>query len=63
MDRTIVDKKKLRVFYTDPLDYHSIVEALEGCCGLFYSFEPPSDQPSYDVCSVISFDFSWIFNG
>ncbi|KAI3781428.1 hypothetical protein L2E82_11443 [Cichorium intybus] len=48
MERTIVDKKKLRVFHTDPLDYHSIMEALEGCYGLFYSFEPPSDQPSYD---------------
>ncbi|PWA48022.1 NAD(P)-binding Rossmann-fold superfamily protein [Artemisia annua] len=48
MERTAVSNKKLRVFQTDPLDYHSIVEALEGCCGLFYSFEPPSDQPSYD---------------
>lgn len=46
------ESMKLRVFQTDPLDYHSIVEALEGCCGLFYSFEPPSesesDHPSYD---------------
>ncbi|KAK9054860.1 hypothetical protein SSX86_025939 [Deinandra increscens subsp. villosa] len=38
----------LRVFHTDPLDYHSIVEALDGCYGLFYSFQPPSDQSSYD---------------
>ncbi|XP_076923795.1 cinnamoyl-CoA reductase 1-like isoform X2 [Bidens hawaiensis] len=40
--------KNLRVFHTDPLDYHSIVEALTGCYGLFYSFEPPSDLP-FDV--------------
>lgn len=42
------DKKKVRVFHSDPLDYHSIMDALRGCCGLFYSFEPPSDQPNYD---------------
>ncbi|XP_059625087.1 cinnamoyl-CoA reductase-like SNL6 [Cornus florida] len=42
------DNKKLRVFHLDPLDYHSIMDALKGCCGLFYSFEPPSDQPNYD---------------
>ncbi|KAI3514947.1 hypothetical protein L1887_13695 [Cichorium endivia] len=48
MERTIVDNTNLRVFHTDPLDYHSIVEALDGCYGLFYSFEPPSDHPSYD---------------
>ncbi|KAD0923306.1 hypothetical protein E3N88_43545 [Mikania micrantha] len=42
------DGKNLRVFHTDPLDYHSILKALEGCYGLFYSFEPPSDQPFYD---------------
>ncbi|KAK2977220.1 hypothetical protein RJ640_028425 [Escallonia rubra] len=42
-------KKKLRIFQSDPLDYHSILDALKGCCGLFYSFEPPSDQsPAYD---------------
>ncbi|KAK6936522.1 3-beta hydroxysteroid dehydrogenase/isomerase [Dillenia turbinata] len=38
------DKRKLRVFKADPLDYHSIVEVLQGCCGLFYSW----DQPIYD---------------
>ncbi|KAL4572533.1 hypothetical protein LXL04_019312 [Taraxacum kok-saghyz] len=48
MIRRNIDNKNLRVFHTDPLDYHSIVEALEGCCGLFYSFEPPFDQLSYD---------------
>ncbi|XP_057970050.1 cinnamoyl-CoA reductase-like SNL6 [Malania oleifera] len=42
------DNKKLKIFQSDPLDYHSIVDALKGCCGLFYSFEPPPDQPTYD---------------
>jgi hypothetical protein len=28
------------------------MDALKGCCGLFYSFEPPSDQPTYDVCQL-----------
>ncbi|XP_021624177.1 cinnamoyl-CoA reductase-like SNL6 isoform X1 [Manihot esculenta] len=42
------NSKKLRVFYSDPFDYHSIMDALKGCSGLFYSFEPPSDQPNYD---------------
>ncbi|MCE0481845.1 hypothetical protein HAX54_039934 [Datura stramonium] len=40
--------KKLICFHADPLDYHSIVDALKGCCGLFYSFETPSDYPTYD---------------
>ncbi|KAK9271597.1 hypothetical protein L1049_001959 [Liquidambar formosana] len=42
------DTKKLRVFHSDPLDYHSITDALKGCCGLFYSFDPPSDHRTYD---------------
>ncbi|KDP39532.1 hypothetical protein JCGZ_02552 [Jatropha curcas] len=42
------NSKKLRVFYSDPFDYQSIMDALKGCYGLFYSFEPPSDQPNYD---------------
>lgn len=42
------NNKKLKVFHSDPFDYHSIMDALKGCCGLFYSFEPPSDQPTYD---------------
>lgn len=42
------NKKKLRVFPADPLDYHSIMDALKGCSALFYSFEPPSDHPNYD---------------
>ncbi|XP_073314893.1 phenylacetaldehyde reductase [Primulina huaijiensis] len=40
--------EKLRVFHSDPLDYGSIMQALKGCCALFYSFEPPSDHPTND---------------
>ncbi|WCJ27774.1 NAD(P)-binding Rossmann-fold superfamily protein [Euphorbia peplus] len=42
------EMKNLKVFYSDPFDFQSIMDALKGCCGLFYSFEPPSDQPTYD---------------
>ncbi|XP_008238223.1 PREDICTED: cinnamoyl-CoA reductase 2-like [Prunus mume] len=42
------DKKKLKVFNLDPFDYQSILDALKGCSGLFYAFEPPPDQPNYD---------------
>ncbi|KAM7259338.1 hypothetical protein ACFE04_015079 [Oxalis oulophora] len=42
------DKEKLKVFVADPFDYQSIVDALKGCSGLFYSYEPPQDQPNYD---------------
>ncbi|XP_057464199.1 cinnamoyl-CoA reductase 1-like [Actinidia eriantha] len=42
------DKKRLRVFHSDPLDYHSILDALRGCSGLFYCFEPLPDHPTYD---------------
>lgn len=42
------DNMRLKVFHSDPLDYHSILDALKGCCGLFYSFAPPSDHPTYD---------------
>ncbi|KAF5442563.1 hypothetical protein F2P56_035207 [Juglans regia] len=42
------DHEKLRVFHSDHLDYHSIMDALKGCSGLFYCFEPPPDQPTYD---------------
>ncbi|EYU45390.1 hypothetical protein ABFS82_06G008400 [Erythranthe guttata] len=46
--RQSIENKKLRVFNSDPLDYHSIMDALKGCCALFYSFELPSDNPTYD---------------
>ncbi|XP_059456919.1 cinnamoyl-CoA reductase-like SNL6 [Corylus avellana] len=42
------EHKKLRVFHSDHLDYHSILDALKGCSALFYTFEPPPDQPTYD---------------
>ncbi|KAE9596933.1 hypothetical protein Lal_00007620 [Lupinus albus] len=42
------DPNKLKIFRSDPFDYHSIIDALRGCSGLFYSFEPPLDQPHYD---------------
>ncbi|KAM1254352.1 hypothetical protein ACFX2J_042109 [Malus domestica] len=47
-DDELVKKKKVSVFRSDPFDYHSIMDALEGCSALFYSFEPPSDHPTYD---------------
>ncbi|PKI46870.1 hypothetical protein CRG98_032681 [Punica granatum] len=43
-----VDKRKLKIFSSDPFDYQSIIDALKGCSGLFYTFEPPEDQPNYD---------------
>lgn len=39
---------KLKLFRSDPFDYHSIIDALRGCSGLFYTFEPPLDHPNYD---------------
>ena len=45
------NNKRLKIFHLDPFDYQSIVDALKGCSGLFYTFEPPQDQPDYDVCS------------
>ena len=45
------NNKRLKIFHLDPFDYQCIVVALKGCSGLFYTFEPPQDQPDYDVCS------------
>ncbi|KAK7360853.1 hypothetical protein VNO77_02869 [Canavalia gladiata] len=42
------DPNRLKIFPSDPFDYHSIIHALRGCSGLFYTFEPPQDQPNYD---------------
>ncbi|CAM8988857.1 unnamed protein product [Rhodiola kirilowii] len=39
---------KLKTFHCDLFDYQSITDALRGCSGLFYTFEPPKYQPSYD---------------
>lgn len=50
-DQSVVkslESKRVRVFRSDLLDYHSIMEALKGCSALFYCFEPPLDHPSYD---------------
>lgn len=44
--------RRLKVFRSDPFDYHSIVDAARGCSGLFYTFETPRDQPSYDEFMV-----------
>ncbi|KAL5973878.1 hypothetical protein ACLOJK_030537 [Asimina triloba] len=38
----------LHVFHSDLFDYQSIMDALKGCSGLFYTFEPPKYQSSYD---------------
>ncbi|KAI4311560.1 hypothetical protein MLD38_036445 [Melastoma candidum] len=42
------EAEQLKVFRADPFDYQSIVDALKGCSGMFYAFEPPEDQPAYD---------------
>ncbi|GLT91235.1 hypothetical protein SLE2022_091330 [Rubroshorea leprosula] len=42
------ENKNLKIFHADPFDYQSIIDALRGCFGLFYAFEPPKDQPTYD---------------
>ncbi|OVA02919.1 3-beta hydroxysteroid dehydrogenase/isomerase [Macleaya cordata] len=40
--------KNLRIFESDPFDYQSIINALKGCSALFYTFEPPEEQPTFD---------------
>ncbi|XVF13645.1 hypothetical protein REPUB_Repub08aG0225600 [Reevesia pubescens] len=42
------ENNKLKIFHADPFDYQTITDALKGCSGLFYAFEPPEDQLSYD---------------
>ncbi|KAJ8631982.1 hypothetical protein MRB53_025318 [Persea americana] len=46
------ENKNLRVFYSDPLDYPSILDAVKGCSCLFYTFEPPKEQSTYDEFMV-----------
>ncbi|KAK8484116.1 hypothetical protein V6N13_122620 [Hibiscus sabdariffa] len=41
-------EKKVKIFRADPFDYQSITDALKGCSGLFYAFEPAEDHPTYD---------------
>ncbi|KAG6633676.1 cinnamoyl-CoA reductase-like SNL6 [Carya illinoinensis] len=48
LNRLCCDNTKLKIFRSDPFDYQSIIDALKGCSGLFYAFEPPQDQPAYD---------------
>ncbi|KAK6250929.1 hypothetical protein SCA6_004934 [Theobroma cacao] len=48
------ENKKLKVFRADPFDYQSIIDALKGCSGLFYAFEPPEDHLAYDTFSTNS---------
>lgn len=43
------ESKRVRVFRSDPLDYHSIADAVRGCSGVFYSF----DTDSYDVSGSV----------
>ncbi|KAG8486548.1 hypothetical protein CXB51_019995 [Gossypium anomalum] len=45
-------EKKLKIFHADPFDYQSITDALKGCSGLFYAFEPTQDHPAYDEYMV-----------
>ncbi|TYH06807.1 hypothetical protein ES288_A08G182700v1 [Gossypium darwinii] len=45
-------EKKLKIFQADPFDYQSITDALKGCSGLFYAFEPLQDHPAYDEYMV-----------
>ncbi|KAJ4958445.1 hypothetical protein NE237_025556 [Protea cynaroides] len=44
----VENNNNLKVFHSDPYDYQSIVDALKGCSGLFYTFDPPHDQPTFD---------------
>ncbi|QHO44472.1 uncharacterized protein DS421_5g171340 [Arachis hypogaea] len=48
------DPNKLKIFRSDPFDYQSIMDSLKGCSALFYSFQPPSDQPDYDLWHAMS---------
>ncbi|PPE02634.1 hypothetical protein GOBAR_DD00333 [Gossypium barbadense] len=45
-------KRSSRFSMADPFDYQSITDALKGCSGLFYAFEPPQDHPAYDEYMV-----------
>lgn len=42
------ENNRLRIFNTDLFDFQSIIKALNGCSGLFYTFEPPQDLTIYD---------------
>ncbi|KAH9314645.1 hypothetical protein KI387_023272, partial [Taxus chinensis] len=38
----------LKIFAADVLDYHSITDALKGCCGLFYAFDQSQNAAGYN---------------
>ncbi|RWR81025.1 cinnamoyl-CoA reductase-like protein SNL6 [Cinnamomum micranthum f. kanehirae] len=46
------EKKNLKIFHSDPLDYPSVMDAIKGCSCLFYSFEPPKECSTYDEYMV-----------
>lgn len=50
------NNKKLKIFHSDPFDYVTILDALRGCCGLFYTFDPPPNQQTtfHDVSCLIT---------
>ncbi|KAL4181997.1 hypothetical protein AMTRI_Chr12g240270 [Amborella trichopoda] len=41
-------EERLVVFVADVLDYHSILEALKGCCGLFHAVDHSHNSEGYD---------------
>ncbi|CAD5176179.1 unnamed protein product [Musa acuminata subsp. malaccensis] len=51
LKRMCSENRRLKLFQADPFDYQTIVDAVKGCSGLFYTFEPPQDE-SYDELMV-----------
>ncbi|CAL9089605.1 unnamed protein product [Musa textilis] len=51
LKRMCSENRRLKLFQADPFDYQTIVDAVKGCSGLFYTFEPPQDEP-YDELMV-----------
>lgn len=49
------ENTRLKLFWSDPFDYQSVVDAMKGCYGLFYMFEASQDQSTYDVSKLIKF--------
>nr|DAD42303.1 TPA_asm: hypothetical protein HUJ06_000533 [Nelumbo nucifera] len=48
------NSKNLKAFHANPFDYQSIMDALKGCSGLSYSFEPLQYQPTFDSAMATS---------
>eukprot|EP01018_Ginkgo_biloba_P014679 Gb_01297 [translate_table: standard] len=38
----------VKIFAADVLDYHSIIDALQGCSGIFYTFDQSENSDGYD---------------